>query len=156
LAYELGALNIAVKLIVPHGGVTSTHFSERSDQELAKDASLADYDDCAARTRAAFARMTAARMISSDDVAKVIYAAATDGTSRLRYLVGMTAAASSRPGRSCPIKITLISCDRGFPTPFRKRIARKPDTGARRMGAAQRSLAHENSARNCVTAGAGC
>jgi hypothetical protein len=32
--------------------------------------------------------LTAARMTSADQVAQVIYAAATDGTDRLRYLVG--------------------------------------------------------------------
>jgi hypothetical protein len=32
--------------------------------------------------------MTAARTTSSNDVAKIIYEAATDGTDRLRYLVG--------------------------------------------------------------------
>jgi hypothetical protein len=36
----------------------------------------------------AFARMSAARMLSAEDVAKVIYGAATDGTDQLRYLVG--------------------------------------------------------------------
>ena len=40
------------------------------------------------RTDEAFARMSAARMINSDDVARVIHDAATDGTDRLRYLVG--------------------------------------------------------------------
>jgi len=88
LAYELGSQNIAVKLIIPHGGVSSTHFSERSDRDLAKDASLADYDDFVARTGESFARMTAARTTSSNDVAKIIYEAATDGTDRLRYPVG--------------------------------------------------------------------
>ena len=32
--------------------------------------------------------MTSARTISSDDIARVIYDAAADGTDRLRYLVG--------------------------------------------------------------------
>ncbi|MGA2603349.1 MAG: SDR family oxidoreductase [Verrucomicrobiia bacterium] len=88
LSYELASQNIAVKIIEPHGGVTSTNFSERSDRDLARDASLTDYDDFVARTKAAFARMTAARTTSADNVARVIYEAATDGTSRLRYLVG--------------------------------------------------------------------
>lgn len=88
LAYELASQNITVKLVEPHGGVTSTNFTERSAQSLAKDASLTDYDDFVARTGAAFARMTAARTMSADEVAQVIYGAATDGTDRLRYLVG--------------------------------------------------------------------
>jgi hypothetical protein len=54
----------------------------------AKDASLKDYEDFVKRTNEAFANMSAARTISSDDVAKVIFEAATDGTARLRHLMG--------------------------------------------------------------------
>jgi hypothetical protein len=53
----------------------------------AKDASLKDYEDFVKRTNEAFA-MSAARTISSDDVAKAIFEAATDGTALLRHLVG--------------------------------------------------------------------
>lgn len=88
LAYELASQNIAVKLVEPHGGVTSTHFNERSAHSLATDDTLSDYDDFVQRTNEAFARMSAARTISSADVAAVIFEAATDGTGRLRYLVG--------------------------------------------------------------------
>jgi short-subunit dehydrogenase len=42
LAYELASRNIAVKLIIPHGGVTATRFSERSRDEGAADPSLTD------------------------------------------------------------------------------------------------------------------
>ena len=91
LAYELASQNIVVKLVIPHGGVSATRFSERQAQERAMDPSLTDYDDFVACTNEAFARMTAARMITSEDVAKVIYDAATDGTERLRYLVGYDA-----------------------------------------------------------------
>jgi short-subunit dehydrogenase len=88
LAYELASQNIIVKLVEPHGGVTSTSFSERAARGNSADASLADYDYFVARTKAAFARMTAARTTGADEVAKVIYDAATDGTDQLRYLVG--------------------------------------------------------------------
>ncbi len=88
LAYELASQNILVKLVEPHGGVTNTCFNERSTQDNAKDDSLVDYDDFAKQTSEAFASMSAARTISSDDVAKIIFDAATDGTNRLRYLVG--------------------------------------------------------------------
>ncbi len=88
LAYELASQNIVVKIVEPHGGVTSTSFNERSAQDHAKNASLTDYDDFVKRTNEAFTNMSAARTISSDDVAKVIFEAATDGTNRLRYLVG--------------------------------------------------------------------
>jgi short-subunit dehydrogenase len=88
VAYELASQNIAVKLVIPHGGVSSTNFSERSAQDRATDASLTEYDGFVKRTSEAFAGMAAARTKSSDDVAEVIYEAATDGTDRLRYLVG--------------------------------------------------------------------
>ena len=40
------------------------------------------------RSTEAFSRMSAARLIDSGDVARVVYEAATDGSDRLRYLVG--------------------------------------------------------------------
>ena len=88
LAFELASQNIIVKLVEPHGGVTDTHFSDRAGRDNAQDSSLADYDSFVACTREAFAKMTAARMTSAEQVAQVIYDAATDGTDRLRYLVG--------------------------------------------------------------------
>jgi NAD(P)-dependent dehydrogenase (short-subunit alcohol dehydrogenase family) len=88
LAYELASQNIAVKIVIPHGGVTATHFSERSAEDRAVDPALSDYDDFVTRTDDAFARMGAARSIGADEVARVIYTAATDGTDRLRYLIG--------------------------------------------------------------------
>ena len=88
LAYDFASQNIVVKLVEPHGGVTSTRFSERAAADHAKDSSLTDYDDFVARTNDAFTRMGAVRSMNSDEVAKVIYDAATDGTDRLRYLVG--------------------------------------------------------------------
>src|SRR5262249_35028489 len=88
LAYELASQDIKVKLVIPHGGVSSTNFRERSASEGFVDPSLKDYGDFVERTNEAFAHMVAARMMSSDDVAKVIYEATTDGTDRLRYLVG--------------------------------------------------------------------
>jgi NAD(P)-dependent dehydrogenase (short-subunit alcohol dehydrogenase family) len=88
LAYELASQNIVIKLVQPHGGVKGTNFNERTAKDQAKDPSLKDYDEFAQRTSQAFARMSAARMLSADEVAKVIYGAATDGTDQLRYLVG--------------------------------------------------------------------
>lgn len=87
-SYELASQNITVKLIVPHGGVTSTQFSERQMEREADGTSLADYDDFVARTNAAFGRMTASRAIATNNVAALIFGAATDGTDRLRYLIG--------------------------------------------------------------------
>jgi hypothetical protein len=68
--------------------VTSTSFNSRAARDESKDPSLKDYDEFVKRTSEAFARMSAARMLSAEDVAKVIYGAATDGTDQLRYLVG--------------------------------------------------------------------
>jgi NAD(P)-dependent dehydrogenase (short-subunit alcohol dehydrogenase family) len=88
LAFELSSQNITVKLVEPHGGVTSTDFNARSARDGAGAGKLADYGEFAKRTGDAFARMSAARTISSEDVAYVIHKAATDGSDRLRYLVG--------------------------------------------------------------------
>jgi NAD(P)-dependent dehydrogenase (short-subunit alcohol dehydrogenase family) len=88
LAYELLALNIGVKLVEPHGGVSATSFGERSAGDNAIDPSLSDYEDFLKRSQQAFARMAAARMVSSSDVAETIHEAVTDGSERLRYLIG--------------------------------------------------------------------
>ena len=88
LSYELASQNIAVKLVIPHGGVTSTSFSQRTMRDRADDPSLSSYDDFIARTDEAFRNMVAARSISADEVAAVLYTAATDGADRLRYLAG--------------------------------------------------------------------
>ncbi|HUA67077.1 MAG TPA: SDR family oxidoreductase [Candidatus Saccharimonadales bacterium] len=88
LAYELASQNIIVKLVEPHGGVTGTVFHEKADRASAGNAALVDYNDFATRTREAFTKMAAARMTSAEQVAQAIYNAATDGTDRLRYLVG--------------------------------------------------------------------
>jgi NAD(P)-dependent dehydrogenase (short-subunit alcohol dehydrogenase family) len=88
LSYELASQNIAVKLVTPHGGVTSTAFNQRTMQDRADDPSLKEYDDFVARTDQAFLSMITARSMSAEDVAQVIFTAVTDGTSRLRYLIG--------------------------------------------------------------------
>jgi NAD(P)-dependent dehydrogenase (short-subunit alcohol dehydrogenase family) len=88
LAYELASQNIVVKLIEPSGGVTGTKFSERMGAEHSQDAALADYDQFVARTSAIFAGRTATRKTSAEEIAQVIYDAATDGTDRLRYFSG--------------------------------------------------------------------
>jgi len=88
LTYELASQNISVKIVEPSGGVTNTNFSNRMGKEQAQGVALADYDTFVTHTNAIFARMGAGRKISADEVAKVIYDAATDGTSQLRYFVG--------------------------------------------------------------------
>jgi NAD(P)-dependent dehydrogenase (short-subunit alcohol dehydrogenase family) len=85
LSYELASQNIRVKMIEP-GGVVSTKFGQRSGAEAAHNATLPDYDDFVANTNAVFASLRAARLATEEDVAQVIYTAATDGTDRLRYV----------------------------------------------------------------------
>jgi NAD(P)-dependent dehydrogenase (short-subunit alcohol dehydrogenase family) len=87
LAYELASQNIIVKIVEPSGGVSNTNFSNRMGKELSG-VKLADYDAFVAHTNAIFARMVASRKTSADEVAKIIYDAATDGTGQLRYFVG--------------------------------------------------------------------
>lgn len=88
LSYELASQGVAVKLVIPHGGVSSTSFGERSGREYAGHAAIADYEAFVAATKRAFDGMRAARMMTADEVAQVIFQAASDGTDRLRYLVG--------------------------------------------------------------------
>ena len=88
LAYELASQGIAVKLVDPHGGVTDTRFGERAAEGWAGSNGLKDYEAFVARTTEAFGKLVAARSIAAGDVAEVIHGAATDGTDRLRYLVG--------------------------------------------------------------------
>lgn len=88
LSYELASQNIAVKLVIPHGGVTSTSFNATSAKAFGIAPDLSDYDGFVERTNAAFARMAAASTIAADDVAQLILDALTDGSDRLRYLIG--------------------------------------------------------------------
>jgi len=85
LAYELASQGITVKMIEP-GGVLSTKFGRRSGAEAEHNAVLPDYDAFMTRTNAVFASLRASRLATEDDVARVIYDAATDGTDRLRYV----------------------------------------------------------------------
>ena len=86
LSYELGALGIAVKMIEP-GGVTSTGFGQRSGVKATSGRPIADYDPFVDAATKVFAKLRAARgNATSDEVAEVIFTAATDGTDQLRYV----------------------------------------------------------------------
>jgi NAD(P)-dependent dehydrogenase (short-subunit alcohol dehydrogenase family) len=85
LSYELASQGIVVKMIEP-GGVVSTNFGQRSGAESAHNAALPDYDAFVTRTNAVFAGLRAARLATEEDVARVIFEAAADGTDRLRYV----------------------------------------------------------------------
>jgi NAD(P)-dependent dehydrogenase (short-subunit alcohol dehydrogenase family) len=84
LSYELAPFNIVMKIVEP-GGV-STNFGKRSSDEAAQNAALADYDAFVAGANTIFAKLRAQRLTSDQDVARVIFEAATDGTTRLRYV----------------------------------------------------------------------
>jgi NAD(P)-dependent dehydrogenase (short-subunit alcohol dehydrogenase family) len=88
LAFELASQNIKVKIVEPSGGVTGTTFSRRMGEEHGQVSAPADYDQFVARMNAVFASNTATRVTTADEVAGVIFGAATDGTDRLRYFVG--------------------------------------------------------------------
>jgi NAD(P)-dependent dehydrogenase (short-subunit alcohol dehydrogenase family) len=86
LAYELAGLGISVKIVEP-GGVLSTDFSRRSSDEAVKADALPDYNPFVTTMEAAFAGLRASRAgATSEQVAEVIFAAATDQTDRLRYV----------------------------------------------------------------------
>ncbi len=85
LAYELASQNIQVKIIEP-GGVISTNFGERSAQESLFNEPIEDYNDFIATTNQTFVALRSARLAREEDVAQVIFTAATDGTNRIRYV----------------------------------------------------------------------
>jgi NAD(P)-dependent dehydrogenase (short-subunit alcohol dehydrogenase family) len=86
LSYELAALGITVKLVEP-GGVTSTSFGERSGAEFGQAQSMPDYEPFLKAANTLFAGLRAARAdATSEDVAEVIFTAATDGSDQLRYV----------------------------------------------------------------------
>lgn len=86
LSYELAGLGITVKIVEP-GGVTSTDFGRRSAEDAGKATVVPDYDRFTGATMALFDGLRAARAGStSEEVAEVIFTAATDGTDQLRYV----------------------------------------------------------------------
>lgn len=90
LAYELQGFGIGVKLVEP--GAAATNFGGRS-RELAQDLDLPAY---APFQEAILAQRRAGPSpfgVTPEQVAEVIYQAATDGTDTLRYVAGTDAAA---------------------------------------------------------------
>ncbi|XYH93829.1 SDR family NAD(P)-dependent oxidoreductase [Sorangium sp. So ce1128] len=86
LSYELAPLGIRVKVVEP-GGVTSTRFVARSASEASQRAPIDDYAPFVAGAARVFDELKQARSsATSEDVARVVLDAATDGTDRLRYL----------------------------------------------------------------------
>lgn len=85
LVYELAPLGITVKLIEP--GLVDTDFAGRSFA-LSIDPSGGPYLSTVTPVLTAFSAMQGSGMGAATDVASTIFAAATDGTDQLRYVVG--------------------------------------------------------------------
>jgi NAD(P)-dependent dehydrogenase (short-subunit alcohol dehydrogenase family) len=85
LSYELSSQNIIVKIVEP-GGVLSTGFGKRMAAERSQISSPKDYDEFVAGANKVFDGLRAARLATSEEVAQVIFEAASDGTDRLRYV----------------------------------------------------------------------
>lgn len=87
LAFELSSQNIKVKIIEP--GFIQTSFYERANEEFAFDPSLEDYKEFSDEMAAFFSTFEGGEnLFTSEDVARVIYNATTDGSHQLRYLAG--------------------------------------------------------------------
>lgn len=90
LAYEMAGIGVAVKLVLPHGAVLSTRFRDATAEvspAAAKEAP-AEYADFLTRVQTIFAAQHGKSTLEASRVAQTIEEAATDGTDRLRYLVG--------------------------------------------------------------------
>jgi NAD(P)-dependent dehydrogenase (short-subunit alcohol dehydrogenase family) len=86
LAYELASQNIRVKLVEP--GAVRTQFGARMLSEFAHAPSLACYDAFVDKIKALYASMLAGETSSAEQVAEVVFGAATDRSPQLRYVVG--------------------------------------------------------------------
>lgn len=86
LSFELSAVNIGVKIIEPGG--TVTNFGNTVQTHFAQNAALADYQPFLQAAGKMFEVMQNERLATAEEVAQVIYTAATDGTPTLRYAVG--------------------------------------------------------------------
>jgi NAD(P)-dependent dehydrogenase (short-subunit alcohol dehydrogenase family) len=85
LSYELLSQNIVVKIVEP-GGVVTTQFGARSGAEAAQTPPLPDYAAFVEQTLGVFDSLRAERLATSEEVAEVIFHAATDGSEQLRYV----------------------------------------------------------------------
>ena len=86
LSFELSALNIGVKIIEPGG--TSTNFIAVAQEQFAYDPTLSDYNPFVAAAGKMFDTLKGQVLATPQEVANVIYTAATDGTDTLRYVIG--------------------------------------------------------------------
>lgn len=85
LSFELAALNIGVKIVEPGG--TTTNFMKVTEERISLKP-LSEYDGFINAAYQMFDEMKDMQLATAEEVATVIYQAATDGTDTLRYLVG--------------------------------------------------------------------
>jgi NAD(P)-dependent dehydrogenase (short-subunit alcohol dehydrogenase family) len=85
LTYELLPLGIAVKIVEP-GGSGDTNFRARTGSEAAVATIPEDYNPIIEDVAKRFEGLRNVATATSEDVAKVIYTAATDGSDQLRYV----------------------------------------------------------------------
>jgi NAD(P)-dependent dehydrogenase (short-subunit alcohol dehydrogenase family) len=83
LSYELSSQNISVR-IVECGGIRDTYFA--SNARLCSGTARVSYAGFISRAFQMFARMTKSAQSTAEDIASLIYAAATDKTHRLRFV----------------------------------------------------------------------
>ena len=97
LSYELASQNIRIKIIEP-GGVVSTAVGSRSAQEAEQNTPPVGYADFVTATGLVFQNLRSSRLATEQDVANVIFAAATDGSAQLRYVATEEASRDIRSG----------------------------------------------------------
>lgn len=88
--YELAAVGVTQKLVIPHDGLVQTNFGQ-SAQALApsmEGKDFSDYNEFLAKAGGAMVDMHSVVSLTPAEVADVIFEAATDGKDKLRYLVG--------------------------------------------------------------------
>ncbi|KAF8074156.1 short-chain alcohol dehydrogenase [Lyophyllum atratum] len=84
LAFELASQDIFVKSLIPYGGVTATNFAANASLGLGGE-TPESYKPYVEKTSAILGKVFSRMSIRAEDVAKVVFEAATDGTDRLRY-----------------------------------------------------------------------
>ncbi|WP_026973252.1 SDR family oxidoreductase [Aliagarivorans marinus] len=89
LYYELDAIGVRVKLVEP--GLVNTNFAG-SSFDFNNDESMSEYQGVVANLMQGFAN-SPTQPSEPEDIAQVIWTAATDGSSQLRYIAGADAEA---------------------------------------------------------------
>jgi NAD(P)-dependent dehydrogenase (short-subunit alcohol dehydrogenase family) len=85
LSYELAAVGVTVKVIEP-GGMRGTNFGARSAAAAAEVHAPLEYSNFVAAAGRLFASLRDQALTTDQEVAQIIYEAATDGTRKFRYV----------------------------------------------------------------------